>query len=73
MGTDTLKPMTKEWFARQRRHRHNSYSGHARMMQMQTQAIMPSDTCTDEAKIIACNINNLASLLSLALKQRIDL
>lgn len=71
-GKDYLKPMTPQWHARQRNHRHNGYTGHARMMQMQARAIIDSDTTSLRAKQAAAIIYSTAIDLASALKERID-
>lgn len=68
--TDKLKSGTKAWFARQDRWRHNSFFGHAKMMQSNCRAIMESKTATSEAKAIANRINTLALELADALQTR---
>ena len=57
---------------RLRAFKHNSYVGHARMMQMQAQNIATSDTTTEETKQIAYQIAELASKLERSLKTRVD-
>jgi hypothetical protein len=57
---------------RLRAFKHNGYVGHARMMQMQTQAIMNADSATRESKEIAFEINQLAAKLAGSLKIRKD-
>lgn len=71
-GKDYLKPGSKEFYVRQSRWKHNSFTGHARMMQMQCQAILNSTTATDEAKAIAVRIENDAEMLGEALRTRRD-
>ncbi len=58
---------------RLRAFRHNSFVGHARMMQQQANAIACSDTTTEEAKEIAYEIAVLATKLERYLKTRVDL
>ncbi len=57
---------------RLRAFKHNSYVGHARMMQMQANAIAYSSTATKEAKEIAYEIAVLAGKLEQYLKTRVD-
>ena len=57
---------------RLRAFRHNSFVGHARMMQQQANAIACSDTTTKEAKEIADQIYELANKLERSLKTRVD-
>lgn len=52
--------------------RHNSFFGHAAMMQAQAKAIIDFETTTQTTKIIAKEILRLARELELALKERID-
>lgn len=53
-------------------HRHNSYRGHARMMQMQAIHIANSDSTTQETKELADKIYDLAVALGESLKKRVD-
>jgi hypothetical protein len=55
-----------------RRHRHNGYSGHARMMEMQLRAILESDSTTIETKSIAKTMLYYVPDLKASLKTRID-
>jgi hypothetical protein len=71
--TDHLRTMSPAWHARQRRHRHNSFRGHARMCQQQMQGIISSDSATETAKQLALEIRNRALALEEALKVRVDL
>ena len=57
---------------RLRAFRHNSFVGHARMMQQQANAIACSDTTTEEAKEIAYQIVILVTKLERCLKTRVD-
>ena len=57
---------------RLRAFKHNSYVGHARMMQMQANAIACSPTATKEAKEIAYGIAVLAGNLAQELATRVD-
>ena len=57
---------------RLRAFRHNSFVGHARMMQQQANAIANSNTTTEETKQIADQIYDLAGKLSRSLAKRID-
>ena len=57
---------------RLRAFKHNSFVGHARMMQMQAHNIAISDTTTEETKQIADQIANLAGKLERSLKTRVD-
>lgn len=57
---------------RLRAFKHNSFVGHARMMQMQAQNISASPTTTKEAKEIADEIAILASSLARKLATRVD-
>ena len=57
---------------RLRAFRHNSFVGHARMMQQQANAIACSDTTTEETKKIADQIAELAFDLITELKTRVD-
>ena len=52
--------------------RHNSFLGHARMMQSQAWGIIQSATTTEESKKIAGEIAVKALELAKSLKQRID-
>jgi len=70
--TDTLKPMSKEWHDRQRRHRHNGYQGHCRMAMMNMRAIIDSDTSTPAAKTLANDIYIKAKVLAELLRHRVD-
>lgn len=67
---DKLKPGSKQQAARDARWQHNSFIGHARMMQMQCKAILSSVTATDEAKAIAVRIEQDAEFLADALRSR---
>ncbi len=69
---DRLKPATKSWHKRQRIHRHNGYSGHARMMEMQLQAMLNSDSTSEYAKYVANCMLRYIPELKAALKIRID-
>lgn len=60
----------KDWFQRMERWRHNSFLGSARMMQMQSLAIINADTTTDETRQIAQQINTLSAKLYDTLKVR---
>jgi hypothetical protein len=60
------------WIARMRRHRHNGYSGHARMMEMQLRAIIESDSTSAYTKDIARTMLNDIPELKASLKTRID-
>lgn len=71
--TDKLKPMTKAWHDRQRRHRHNGYMGSARMMQMQLQDMLNSDSTSWTTKNIARQMLKDSELLAASLKTRVDL
>ena len=57
---------------RLRAFKHNSYVGHARMMQMQAQNIATSDTTTEETKQIADQIHDLADKLARSLSKRVN-
>ena len=57
---------------RLRAFKHNSFVGHARMMQMQAHTITISNTTTKEAKEIAYEIAVLATKLERYLKTRVD-
>ena len=57
---------------RLRAFRHNSFMGHARMMQLQAHNIATSNTITEETKQIADQIAELASKLERSLKTRVD-
>lgn len=57
---------------RLRAFKHNSYVGHARMMQTQANAIACSPTATKEAKEIANEIAILAINLEFKLTTRVD-
>lgn len=57
---------------RLRAFKHNSFMGHARMMMMQAQNILLSDTTTEETKQIADQIYDLAGKLSRSLAKRVD-
>ena len=57
---------------RLRAFRHNSFVGHARMMMMQAQNIATSDTTTEETKLIADQIAELANKLARSLAKRVD-
>lgn len=70
--TDRLKPMSKAWHQRQRVWRHNAFSGSARMMQMQLQAMIESDSTTDQTKFTARKILADVEHLKLSLKIRRD-
>lgn len=70
--TDRLKPNTKQWHDRQRRHQHNSYMGHVAMCQANMHAIYVSPTTTPEAKALADRIGNLAFSLGQELRKRVD-
>lgn len=67
---DKLTNQHAEWHKRQARWKHNSFLGHARMMQMQCKAILMSATATDEAKAIAVRIEQEAEMLADALRNR---
>lgn len=69
---DTLKSGTKAWNQRQRVWRHNAFSGHARMMQMQLQAMANSDSTSWTVKNIARGMLKDVELLKKHLKTRID-
>lgn len=70
--TDRLKPMSETWHDRQRRHRHNGFSGSARMMEMQLQAMLDSDSTSKKTKQIAAQMKLFISSLKESLKTRID-
>lgn len=70
--TDRLKPMSKAWRDRQDRHRHNGFSGSARMMEMQLQAMLDFHTTTEQTKFFARQILEKVYLLKLSLKTRKD-
>lgn len=53
--------------------RHNSFLGHAAMIQKTSETILQSLTATDEAKALADQINALSYKLSRALKTRKEL
>lgn len=72
MADSKIKPGTKAWLTRQQVWRHNSFLGHARMMEMQCINICSSKTATDEAKKIAAKIGKLATELGEALRTRRD-
>lgn len=57
---------------RMRVHRHNGFSGCARMMQMQLTAILKADSTSSETKIIAARMWHDAQALAASLKTRID-
>ena len=57
---------------RLRAFKHNSFVGHARMMMMQAQNIATSDTTTEETKLIANQIYELADKLAGSLSKRVD-
>ena len=57
---------------RLRAFRHNSFVGHARMMMMQAHNITISDTTTEETKLIADQIAELANKLARSLAKRVD-
>ena len=57
---------------RLRAFKHNSFVGHARMMMMQAQNIITSNTTTEETKQIADQIYALAGKLSRSLSTRVD-
>lgn len=69
---DKLKPFSKEWYARQRRHTHNSFSGHIGMLRANMRSIIQADTTTPLAKAYANQILHQADKLADALKVRID-
>lgn len=71
-GVDLLKPGTKAFEVRQQRHRHNSFFGYARMIQMQANTIQRSASVTLEAARLASDIEHKAILLAQALKTRVD-
>lgn len=71
-GVDLLKPGTIPFELRQRRHRHNSFFGYARMIQTQAHAIQRSASVTLEAARLASDIEYKAILLVQALKTRVD-
>lgn len=70
--TDKHKHGTAGWDKRQRVHRHNGFSGSARMMEVQLWAIIEANSTSRETKTIANNILKLIPELKLALKTRID-
>lgn len=72
MAKDKLKPMTQAWHDRQRRHRHNGFSGSARMMEMQLQNMIETNSTSIETKCIAQTMLNCIPALKAALKTRID-
>lgn len=51
-------------------YRHNGFFGWAHMMKSQSQAILNSETATDETKQIARQILNLSRQLAKSLKTR---
>lgn len=69
---DRLKPMTKVWHDRQRRHRHNSFTGFVRMMQMQCNTMLNANSVTPEARKLIAIIANTASALDIEIRKRID-
>lgn len=69
---DTMKPMSKSWHDRQRRHKHNSFQGHCRMAMMNMQSIMDADTTTPEAKAQAMKVYSSVKALSELVRKRVD-
>ena len=69
---DKLQPMNDAWHARQRRHKHNSFRGHAAMMLAQLQGILRSDSITPEARAAAEDMLTLADSLAFHLEKRVD-
>lgn len=69
---DKLKPGTKAWNDRQRRHRHNGFMGSTRMMQMQLQTILKADSVSEGTKYFAVKMLVLSVDLAEGLKTRID-
>ena len=57
---------------RLRAFKHNSFMGHARMMQTQLLAMCQSDTTTQEAKHLAQEMHAKGYLLLATLKTRVD-
>lgn len=51
---------------------HNSFAGHARMMQSQASCIIGSATATKKSKELAFQIQNLAHELGESLKERAE-
>ena len=67
------KGQTPEGKARRlRAFRHNSYSGHARMIMAQARGMSRSDTLTPEAQRTAAEIEALAIILLNELRTRVD-
>lgn len=64
--------MSEGWTKRQAIWRHNSFRGHAKMMQAQCRAIMDSKTTTADAKASAKQIYHLAVNMGLELQTRRD-
>jgi hypothetical protein len=60
------------WTKRMHVHRHNGFSGCARMMQMQLQNIATADSTTGTTKQIATEMLKYVELLQQSLKTRID-
>lgn len=70
--TDKLSPGSKGWHKRQRIHRHNSFTGHVKMMQVQLRSIIDADSTSDRAKQVAERMWLLSRALGDAIKERID-
>ncbi len=69
---DPLKPGTKVWQDRQRRHRHNGFTGHVAMLRANMRSIIAADTTTHTAKAYAKQILSQSEMLALALKERVE-
>jgi hypothetical protein len=65
-------PLDEGEIARRKVWKHNSYFGHARMMQAQCENIIHSPTTTEAAKETARRIQMLTVLLTQNLKERVD-
>lgn len=71
--TDKHKHGTAGWDKRQRVHRHNGFTGSAKMMQAQLNAIIRADSTSERTKYLARIIlEDYLELLLESLKERID-
>lgn len=69
---DRMKPGTRQFNDRQRRHRHNGYMGCVVMMQTQLRAMIESDTTTHTTKAYARQMLAQSDYLKKSIKERVD-
>lgn len=72
MKVDPLKPRTEGWLKRQRVHRHNSFNGHVRMIEMNLINMIGADSVSLEAKRVIHAMLGYTDQLKDLIKTRID-